>query len=343
VIAAAVTAVVLGGCSQDPIKVTVPPSSGAASAGASTPVPPPATPGKVTNSKSQILVSGGTQRAYRMHFPLVTGTGPRPLVIALHPGGSSPQTMEFTIGLDSAADRQGIYVVYPEAIGGYWNNGRPASLKHLEGGVTGPVSDAQFILDVIESAKKKQAIDAKRIFIVGQGDGGIMALQAAAAAPGVFRGVAVVSGQLLVRQPLPKTPLPILLIHGNADPVFPWAGIAAVKDGGPVASMDATIKACLGLDGLGSAKPQVVAMPNRDSQDGTTVTRSIWGPSAAGMTVTLYTVVGGGYPWPGGAVSTRNQATHGRTSRDLDAASIVTHFALEAGNSTPSSPPSATP
>lgn len=332
-ITVALAAAVLAGCTSEPVKVNLPARTDAETAAPSTSaLPPPATPGKVTNSRDQLITSGGTQRRYRMHIPMVSGNGPRPLLIALHSGGSSPQSMEYTVGLDSVADRLSIYVAYPEALGGYWNNGRPSSVKR-----SGGVNDAQFLLDVIESVKKKQTIDSKRIFVTGLGDGGIMAMQAAAAAPGVFRGVAMVSSQLLAGQPLPKTPLPLLFIHGNADPVFPWQGIPEVKDGGPVTSMDATIKTALALDGLGSAKPTVTAMPNRDAQDGTTVSRSVWGPSAAGATVTLYTVGGGGYPWPGGAVSTRNQGSHGRTSRDLDAAGVVGHFVLEARDSTASS------
>jgi polyhydroxybutyrate depolymerase len=328
VVVVALAAVALAGCSKDSVKVNFPITSDATSAASSSAVPPPATPGRVTNSKDVLLASGGTQRRYRTHYPMVSGTGPRPLIVALHQGASSPQSMEYSIGLDSAADRLGLYIVYPEALGGYWNNGRQTSVKR-----SGGINDAQFIVDVVNNAEKKLPVDPKRVFIVGQGDGGIMAMQTVAAAPGIFRGVAVVSAQMLAGQPLPKTPLPALFIHGNADPVFPWQGIAAVKDGGPVISVDATVKAYLALNGLGSAKPTVTAMPNRDSQDGTTVTRSVWGPSDKGFTVTLYTVVGGGNPWPGGEVVTRNQAAKGRTSRDLDAASVVAHFAIEAGNS----------
>lgn len=323
----ALSAVALAGCSREPVTINVPITNDTGTASVTSAVPPPATPGRVSNSKDVLLASGGTQRRYRTHYPMVSGTGPRPLIVALHQGASSPQSMEYSIGLDAVADRLALYVVYPEALGGYWNNGRPNSVKR-----SGGINDAQFMIDVVENAKKKLPVDSKRIFIVGQGDGGIMAMQAVTAAPGIFRGVAVVGAQMLAGQRMPKTPMPALFIHGNADPVFPWQGMAAVKDGGPLVSVDATVKSYLVLDGLGSAKPTVTAMPNRDAQDGTTVTRSVWGPSDKGLTVTLYTVVGGGSPWPGGDVVTRNQAAKGRTSRDLDAANVVGHFAIEAGN-----------
>jgi polyhydroxybutyrate depolymerase len=322
----AVAAVALVGCSQDSIPVNVPVFTETT---VSTPaVPPPATPGRVSNSKDVLISSGGTQRRYRIHVPMVPGSGPRPLVVALHSGGSSPQGMEYSIGLDSVADRLSLFVIYPEAVSGHWNNGRPNSAKR-----SGGIDDAQFIVDVVGHAISRQPIDRKRVFVVGHGDGGIMAMNVAATHSEVFRGVGAVGGQMvdLLGQPRPKTPMPALFIHGNADPVFPWQGVATAKDGGPLLSVDATVKVYLALNGLGAAKPTVTAMPDRDAQDGTTVLRSVWGPSPTGFTVALYTVAGGGQPWPGGEVATRTQATRGRTSRDLDAANVVGHFAIEAG------------
>lgn len=243
--------------------------------------------------------------------------------------------MEYSIGLDSVADRLALFVVYPEAIGGYWNNGRPSSVKNngRPSSVkrSGRVDDARFVLDAVDHAISRQPIDRKRVFVVGHGDGGIMAMNVAATHSEVFRGVAVVGGQLvdLPGQPRPRTPMSALFIHGNADQVFPWQGVATAKAGGPLLSVDATVRTYLALNGLGSVKPTVGPMPDRDAQDGTTVSRSLWGPSPKGFTVSLYTVAGGGQPWPGGEVSTRNQAVRGRTSRDLDAANVVGHFAIE--------------
>lgn len=326
-VAAAVAVAALAGCSEDPIPVNIPLATQTPTAVQT--APPPATPGRVTNAKDVLLSSGGTQRRYRLHLPMFQGTGPRPLIVALHSGGSSPQSMEYSIGLDAVADRLGLFVVYPEAIGGYWNNGRPNSVKR-----SGGIDDTQFIVDVVNNAEKKEVIDKKRVFVIGHGDGGIMAMNIAAQRAESFRGVAVIGAQQvnLPGQPRPKTPMSALFIHGNADPVFPWRG-STVKDGGPLTSVDQTVKSYQVLNGLGSAKPTVTAMPNRDPMDGTTVTRSVWGPSPKGFVVSVYTVIGGGSPWPGGEVVTRNQAARGRTSRDLDAANVVGHFAIETSTS----------
>lgn len=318
-----VAVAVLTGCSQKPIPVNIPLATETT---ATTPAaPPPATPGKVTNARDVLISSGGTQRRYRMHVPLVPGTGPRPLIVALHAGGSTPQGMEYSIGLDAVADRLALYVVYPEAIGGFWNNGRPASVRR-----SGGIDDAQFVLDVVASARKRAAVDSDRVFVVGHGDGGIMAMNVAALHSDVFRGVACVGAQQvnLPGQPRPRTPMSALFIHGDTDPTFPWGGTSDAKLG-PLSSVVGTVNAYLALDGLSAAKPTVTKLPDRDPQDGTTAARSVWGPSPQGFTVTSYTVLGGGNPWPGGHVVTRNQANKGRTSRDLDAANIVGHFAIE--------------
>jgi poly(3-hydroxybutyrate) depolymerase len=241
--------------------------------------------------------------------------------------------MEYSIGLDSAADRAGLFVVYPEGVGGYWNNGRPLSVTR-----SGGVDDFGFILDVVANARRIAGIDRNRIFLAGQGDGAALALEVAAKYPDVFTGVVAVSGQFVTTPglPLPTTPMSAIFIHGTNDPTFPVAGDLAVKTG-PIDSLSHTINTYLTVDGLqgpGATKDLADPAP----LDGTQVTKTVWGPAANGISVTLYTVLGGGSPWPGGDVSTRDLATNGRPSLSLDASAIVEHFALDTKRLTPVPP-----
>jgi len=302
------------------------------------PSPVPATPGRSTNSNTVLILSGGYQRSYRVHVPLTAPNGPRPLIIALHTGGGTPSGMEYGIGLDSAADRGGLYVVYPEGIGGFWNNGRPSSVVH-----SGGVNDYQFVLDVLADAEQRNDVDPNRVFLAGQGDGAALALQTAARYPGVFAGVVAVSGQFILAPsvPMPTVPMSVVFIHGTEDPFYPVAGVPDANQG-PIDSLAHTVDTYVALDHVGS--PQTTQLPDRAPLDATTITKTSWPAGPGGYTVTLYTVQGGGSPWPGGSVNTRDLVVNGRTSQSLDASGVVEHFALDTKRSTPASPiPATTP
>lgn len=303
-----------------------------------TPTLVPVTPGRSTNGRAVLLSSGGNERTYRIHVPIAAPDGPRPLIIALHGGGSDPAGMEYSIGLDSAADRAGIFVAYPEGVGGYWNNGRPESVTR-----SGGVDDFGFILDLVNNILRIGDIDRNRIFLTGQGDGAAMALELAAKYPNVFSGVVAVSGQLITTPglPLPTTPMSVVFIHGSNDPSFPVAGDPTPKTG-PIDSLAHTISTYLAADGL-QGNGVTTVLPDPAPQDGTQVSETIWGPSAQGFTVTYYAVAGGGSPWPGGDVNTRDLAQNGRPSLSLDASGVVEHFALNTRRLAPVGPLTATP
>ena len=99
---------------------------------------------------------------------------------------------------------------------------------------------------------------------------------------------------------------------------------------GPQLGAAQTLAVYLGLDGLAGKKPTVdETVPDRDPLDGTRVRHMQWGPGKDGKIVTLYTVVGGGSPFPGGLPDTRDFAKVGRVTRDLSGASVIVRFALE--------------
>jgi poly(3-hydroxybutyrate) depolymerase len=109
--------------------------------------------------------------------------------------------------------------------------------------------------------------------------------------------------------------------------LFPYDGLQDPKNGS-LLSVDDTL--AVYRRALRAGGPQsIVPRPDRDPRDGTKVTRTTWGPKPADAPVTLFTVHGGGNPWPGGAVQTRTSATRGRTSRDLDASAVIGHFVLD--------------
>lgn len=321
VTASAITAVLLGGCATEPASVPITLPAGSSDSAGPTPAAGPVTPGKSTNSTSYLIsVDKNVQRDYRLHVPITAPDGPRPLVIALHSGGSRPETIQYNVGLDSVADRLGLVVAYPEAVGGHWNDGRKDNVKS-----SGGVNDVHFIEAVIRDVRKRQAVDLKRVFVVGHGDGGVMATCFARARPRAVAGIGLISSQLPDSSGCkpPNRPISVLLVHGTADPLFPVEG----SDVDGLRSVPATLRYFRTLDRLkGSGTSKLLA--NRDRQDGTRVTKTTWGEPEKRL-VAYYSVKHGGYPWPGGETSSRSLARLGRTSRDLDASAVIGHFALD--------------
>lgn len=73
------------------------------------------------------IVLKGTERTYRVHLPpSLKRVDKPPLLIVPHGGGGSGKQMErMTLGkFNTLADREGFIVVYPDALGRHWKDGR---------------------------------------------------------------------------------------------------------------------------------------------------------------------------------------------------------------------------
>lgn len=286
----------------------------------------PAIPGRPGVGQDVSMVSGGVTRSYRLHLPLASPAGSRPLVIAFHSGGSSARGLTDDSGLDASADRNGVVVAYPEGIAGRWNTGLPSDIDK-----TGGVDDVAFIDDLITSVSRAAKIDIMRVTVAGIGDGASMALRYASLHPSVLGVVAFEGGLVAGAHPTTlRAAENVVLVRGDSDPSLPWTGIPAGSASGPQLGISATLSAFLEVDGLTGTKPIVnEVMPDRDPSDATTVVHRVWGPGHGGTTVTLYVLKGGGGPWPGGLGDPKVTPTLGGVTRDLSGASVIIRFALD--------------
>lgn len=306
----------------------------------------PATPGRTRGGTPYTVTVDGVERRYVVHPPLAVAAGPRPLVVALHAFGQDPVKMEYTVGLDAAADQRNVFVVYPSGIGGAWNNKRPQSSRLSTG-----KDDVKYIQAVIADVEGRYAIDPDRIVVVGQGDGALMAAIAVARMPGRFSALVMVSGQLLT-DPLvrrPGKPIATVLVHGTKDPIWPYPGVSD-RTLGDLTSYQDTVSFFRNLNKQPKAAGTTQKLPDRDPKDGTTVSRTRWADTSQSGAALLesYVVTNGGHPWPGGAVQAGIETTRGLTSRDLDLSAVVTDLALAArrggsGIAAPGDAPTATP
>ena len=312
----------------------------------STPAVPDGAPRRptqpVAGGEAERTVPGWPEdRTYVVHVP--PGWDPEkpmPAVVAIHgythdaekmrrltsPDGDpkSPRSLE---GL---ADREGFVVIYPNGtslgpVGGRaWNGG---------GGVSGyaaiaspvverGVDDVKYLRDLLDDVSKVIRLDGNRIYAAGISNGGAMAHRLAMEMADRFAAVAAVAAANQFaeasRAPEPDRNVPVMVIHGVQDPIWPYEGSQV-----PVARMASVPRSAERWAEWNEAGPgRTELLPDVDPGDGTRVRRTTYEGDAD---VVLYTVEGGGHAWPSGHQFAPEHRI-GKVSRDLDANEAIWEF-----------------
>jgi polyhydroxybutyrate depolymerase len=177
----------------------------------------------------------GETRTLQLHLPAQEhALAGRPLLIALHGGGSSGEEMAGVTGFSRLADREGFVAVYPDGMGGphgmarAWNAGRCCTAAYFFG-----VDDVAFVDGLIDALVARLSLDAERVYLVGYSNGGALVQRAFAlgrhryAGVGLFGVTLRASGpaEAPVVDPTPRYPTRVALIHGREDPRVSYAGV----------------------------------------------------------------------------------------------------------------------
>lgn len=133
-------------------------------------------------------------RTFKYYIP--TGlTGPAPLIVDLHGFGSSASEQKNANDgyIQQLADREGIVLVFPEAVTfpTSWNGDACCFPAAALG-----VRDRDFIKHVVDRMKSTVAIDPIRIYAMGISNGGIMSHRLGIQSSNLFAAIAPVSFQL---------------------------------------------------------------------------------------------------------------------------------------------------
>jgi polyhydroxybutyrate depolymerase len=252
------------------------------------PVASPAPAGDSTFS----FQTGGVTRTYDLHVPAgVPGGSPVPLLIQLHGGGGDASGMERLTGFDSIADREGFVVASPNGIDKSWNDGRQ---EKADG-----VDDVAFISELIDRVEAQAPIDPARVYVTGMSNGAIMSGRLACELSDRIAAVAQVAGTASVETAAacrPGRPVPILEIHGTADPLVPYGGGTVVPQigggRGQVVGVDDWAAFWVANDSI-APDPTTTAI-------GSDTTVRTWRGSTPQSDVVFFRVDGAGHTWPGG-------------------------------------------
>ncbi len=259
------------------------------------------------------LQQGSAKRNYRLHVPAgFSGEKPVPLVICLHGMGANGQIMEVLTGFSKLADKKGFAVAYPDGLARMWR--------------FWDKEDVQFIDALIGELVKQKLADPKRVYVTGISNGAYFANRLGYDLGDKIAAIAPVSGTFIKaaadKAPKPKSPMPVLYIHGTEDRITGYDGKDLFTKKNASLAAEQLVAWWAKHNDCGN-KPKVQELPDK-AEDGTKVERWLYRPEKDGAVVEFYKVIGGGHTWPDG--SFQPEFLLGRTCRDFNASAVIWEF-----------------
>jgi polyhydroxybutyrate depolymerase len=257
------------------------------------------------------FIYDGRERSFILKLPEDYQPGiPLPLIISMHGAGGTAEGQRTLSGFDEIADSQSVIVVYPNGVNNVWESGRVPG--------TDTVDDVGFISALIDVLAANVSVDLTRVYASGFSNGGFMSYRLACELEERIAAIGSVAGTMnqdIYESCNPDRPVPIVHIHGTRDRIVPYNGTVLLPGVIEVLTLWGEINQC---------SPEFTRdrLPDRDRQDGSTVTQFSSQPCAEETAIELYRVNNGGHTWPG-ASPTRD---FNSTNQDIEASLELTAF-----------------
>ncbi|GLV55544.1 esterase [Dictyobacter sp. S3.2.2.5] len=172
------------------------------------------------------VARGQHTRTYLVHTPAqYTSRTPVPVIIIFHGHGGTASDAEQGTGFSQLADKEHFIAVYPQ--------GLPDDQQLPMWASIGPydynIDETVFMNNMLDKLSKDFCIDSQRIYATGFSNGGGMSGFVACQLSTRIAAVSPISGNYYPLQAgcHPRRPVPMLEIHGSADPIVPYNGISA--------------------------------------------------------------------------------------------------------------------
>jgi polyhydroxybutyrate depolymerase len=264
-------------------------------------------------NRMDTIVSSGRTREYLLHVPGNYDRGrPTPLVISLHGAGGWPSQQRDVSQWNRVADAHGFIVVYPSGVGG---RGPRVWRATLEADVS---EDVTFISNLIRRLEATYNVDRTRIYANGLSNGGSMAFVLSCTLSDRIAAVGMVAAAHLVAWSwcANSRPVPMIAIHGTADPLTPF-------DGGRTWVAPAAFPSIPAFTATWARRNRCESPP-AESVVAADVARTVYNRCAGDAAVVLYRIEGAGHVWPGGWPLPEWLA--GPNTSSLDASSVMWAF-----------------
>ena len=258
---------------------------------------PTSAPSLPAGEISRTLTHDGRERSYILYVPAsVDWSKPVPLVFVFHGGTGNAKNAIRMSGFNPVADKNGFIVVYPNGTGRLnddklltWNGGTCCGYAQEEN-----IDDVGFVRAIVTDLRSLANIDPKRIYATGMSNGAILSQRLACEATDLFAAIAPVAGTLNFPSCSPTQPISVIEFHGTADEHVPYDGGYGPKSLVNVdfASVQKSVGFWTQFDGCS---------PQSQTNSFDDIQHEVWTGCAGSTSVELYTILGGGHSWPGGA------------------------------------------
>jgi polyhydroxybutyrate depolymerase len=269
----------------------------------------------------------GRLRRYSLNVPPgYSANTPAPLVLTLHGGGGSIQSVQPFTQMNRVSNDFGFLAAYPEGYtennnGHVWADGR-GTQADADG-----IDDVGFIDKLIDSLKAAYNIDTTRIYVCGFSNGGFMTQRLACELTNTWAAAGGLGCSMdinLYDTCSPASPLPMLYVLGTADPFVPFEGGTMNPGVDPIVAIDSAVQFWVARNGCKTAEP-VVNLPDSTMDDSSTVKRWDYTDCDCDADVRFYQVDSGGHTWPGVAIP-QQEALLGETNEDMHASYALWDF-----------------
>ncbi len=301
-------------------------------AGAATVPSPGCEPGRALPqadlAETQLEV-GGTARRYLVSAPAQEAGGdPLPVVVDFHGLAEGAEVHAEMTQLGPIGVEEGFVTVFPHGTGSpvRWDTEPDAAAN----------PDLAYVGAVLDQVEEERCVDTSRVYATGLSNGAMMSSLVACTMADRVAAVAPIAGLMLPEPCEPARPVPVLTVHGTADPILLFNGgvgggaLDAALGGGeapsttvPPADLDGpgypeAVRGWAEVDGCETADP-------RDEDVSATVTLRTF-DCPAGVAVEFYVVEGGGHSWPSSEFSKSIERIVGPTTFDVDASREAWRF-----------------
>lgn len=253
-----------------------------------------------------------TNRHFIVYLP--TGYTPGehlPVVFNLHGYGSNASQQIYYSKMYITADSNHFALVAPDGLNNSWNSGFTPPYNSSP-------DDVGFISKIIDTLYQLYSIDLTRVYSCGMSNGGYQSYRLACDLENRIAAIASVTGTtstLTAYNCALSRKVPILEIHGTADPLVEYEGSTGYY------GVEENISFWLGKNQC-SMVNDTVFVPDVNTSDSSTVQQIRYRTCGSGSEVWFYKIIGGGHSWPSAPIN----YIYGPTNRDFDASQAIWDF-----------------
>lgn len=296
-----------------------------------------AAPVQANGWKTSSLTVNGVERWYRIYAPQDL---PRnaPLLLSLHGGGGNMYTIDRgpTHGWVRQAEQHKFLLVVPNASNKEgnargnrqnWNDLRSNAESQSE------ADDVGFLHTLLDHVEGEYATDARRVYVTGVSNGGLMTYRLLIEIPDRFGAAASFVANIPVdpaRLRPPEAPVPLLIWSGSDDRLMKYEGGQIPGGRGMMRSAPQNVAWWVAANRTTTGEARTETLPDT-SNDGCRVERTLYPARPDGAPVLFYLAKGGGHQMPSQTETTSEggplfRMLVGRVCRDVDGPEIAWEF-----------------